>query len=104
MSRQPRSEITQAVQRGLDSHRQGRLAEAERNYAWVLARQSDQFDALGLDSVQHGHRFSRRRGFVQERRDRESIPGDRTHRLMAFNRPSSGGARQSRQDDCGSSR
>jgi protein O-GlcNAc transferase len=57
MSRQPRSEITQAVQRGLDFHRQGRLAEAERSYAWVLARQSDQFDALhllGLVRMQQG--------------------------------------------------
>jgi protein O-GlcNAc transferase len=58
MSRQPRSEITQAVQRGLDFHRQGRLAEAERSYAWVLARQSDQFDALhllGLVRMQQGN-------------------------------------------------
>src|SRR6516165_7238363 len=58
MSRPPHPEITQAVQRGLDFHRQGRLAEEERSYTWVLARQSDQFDALhllGLVRMQQGN-------------------------------------------------
>jgi predicted O-linked N-acetylglucosamine transferase (SPINDLY family) len=48
----------QAVQRGLDFHRQGRLVEAERNYAWVLAREAGHFDALhllGLVRVQQGN-------------------------------------------------
>jgi protein O-GlcNAc transferase len=51
-------ELTQAVQRGLDFHRQGRLVEAERNYVWVLAREADNFDALhllGLVRVQQGN-------------------------------------------------
>src|SRR5215813_12815108 len=58
MSPPPHPEIAQAVQRGLDFHRLGRLAEAERSYAWVLARQADQFDALhllGLVRMQQGN-------------------------------------------------
>src|SRR5262245_47969881 len=58
MSRHAHPEITQAIQRGLDFHRQGRLAEAESSYTWVLARQADQFDALhllGLVRMQQGH-------------------------------------------------